>query len=544
MDRCTTSVFVLLLASVASGQMFKPDAGEARVYSVGKSVNDMPAEESFADPEQAYAAINRRLAAGNIDWKAVSVARLGPKFPKAPDNPRPVSERAAQGWLGAFIVEVRLVSSRSAYVLAQWPASGSIDIRALELENGRWLNVSNEQADTIEQARRRIDEDADARRSADWWRKRTTYPQDHLKGFVEFLNRSARDPREFLLSALAERKLVVVGEIHHRPTYWKLNSDLVADPRFARHCGMIYLELPGNNQYLIDRFLESETLNTTPVIETLRDMLWMGWPDQAMLDFLVTVWRANQALPPEQCIRIVLVDMPRPWKLIQKREDWKAYDGDRDEIMAHNVLRDMLGHPKETRHGLFITGYMHAARKLRSQSTDSPIKTAGWRLTQVLGDQCFAVLQHGPQISNMGRVYGRSARGLFDSAFAARDHKPAAFALSGSPFGAEPFDAAADVQCIGTYGDAFDGYLFLERLEDEVFAAIIEGFYTDEFVKELDRRYRLTDPDGLESLGIDELTAQRFERWMSRHWGAPREWSEDLGSIDAWRTGTGEIMQR
>jgi hypothetical protein len=119
-----------------------------------------------------------------------------------------------------------------------------------------------------------------------------------------------------------------------------------------------------------------------------------------------------------------------------------------------------------------------------------------------------------------------------------------AFALMGSPFGAEPFDASADVECIGTFADAFDGYVFLERLEDEFFSAVIEGFYTDEFVKELDRRYKLTETEGLESLGIDDLTAIRFERWMSRHWGAPREWREHLGSIDAWRTGTGEVMQQ
>ena len=34
---------------------------------------------------------------------------------------------------------------------------------------------------------------------------------------------------------------------------------------------------------------------------------------QAMLDFFVTVWNTNRRSPAEQQIRIILVDMPRPW---------------------------------------------------------------------------------------------------------------------------------------------------------------------------------------------------------------------------------------
>ncbi len=55
-----------------------------------------------------------------------------------------------------------------------------------------------------------------------------------------------------------------------------------------------------------------------------------GFPDQPMLDFFVTVWTVNRGLDLGRQIRIVFVDIERPWEKIQKREDWAPYDVDRD----------------------------------------------------------------------------------------------------------------------------------------------------------------------------------------------------------------------
>lgn len=58
-----------------------------------------------------------------------------------------------------------------------------------------------------------------------------------------------------------------------------------------------------NDQALVDRFLAADTLDSTLIIEMLRDMLWMGWPDQAMLEFFEAVWQVNRNLAPAQRIR-------------------------------------------------------------------------------------------------------------------------------------------------------------------------------------------------------------------------------------------------
>lgn len=532
----------LLLAfpAIAVAQMQMP--GDVRVYPVDKTVAEMPAGDDFSKPERAYATVNRHLAAGTADWRALSVARIAAKAPAADDKPKPVSDRAAQGWLNARIIEVRLISDTIAYVIAQWPQSGAFDVRGFELEGGRWLSVSNKLADRIDDARRLVDSAASERRLASRFRRRTTLPKEYLGPFVEYLKSAGKEPRELIIEKLAAHKLVMIGEIHHRPTYWALNCDVVRDPRFVEHVGVIYLELPSNNQALIEKFLAAETLDPSPVVETLRDMLWMGWPDQPMLDFMVAVWKANQPLPTAKRIRVVLVDAPRPWKLIRERADIAQYEVDRDQLMAANIVEDLKRLEHDGRHALFIAGHMHVAEDLKLLPNETPLKTAGWRLARELGDKCYAFIQHGPQMSNMGHVSGRRARGLFDSAFKEIGYRSVAFALKQTPFGGEPFDASTDINSIGAYQDAADGYIFLERLEDEWFSPLIDGFYTDEFVRELDRRHRVLNNAGLEQgIGLSEVTADAFYKWMSNSWGQPRDWRERLGSVDAWQRSTDEM---
>jgi hypothetical protein len=203
-----------------------------------------------------------------------------------------------------------------------------------------------------------------------------------------------------------------MGEVPHRPKYWALNSSVVKDPGFPERVGSIYMELPINDQPLIDQFLAAEQCDTAPVIEMLRDMLWMGWPDQAMLDFFVTVWKANQKLAPDQRLRIVLVDMKRPWKDIQEREDWSKYDVDRNRFMAENILADLKQHPQDKRNALFIVGAGHAMVDFK-YFEGSPVTSAGWHLREALGpDAIYAIFPHMPVQTNWGRVDGPFRLGL------------------------------------------------------------------------------------------------------------------------------------
>ena len=515
-----------------------------QVYQVNKRVSEFPDKEDFSTPEAAYAVINRVMASGEQGaWRRISAKRIAGNMPPPDAKREEVKPEYAKMWLNAKILEVRIVKGKRAVVLADLKPDSQeskIDKRLVNLEDGRWLNFGQDPpASSLAEARAQTNGKF-ARMLPKPSRPRIEDPDSYLKPFVQFLKNKAEDPKRFVMKALAKHKLMIMGETHHRPRYWAFNSSLVADPEFAKHVGTIYMELPSHAQQLVEEFLTAKECDTTPVVEMLRDMLWMGWPDQAMLDFFITVWMVNQNLEPKQRLRIVLVDMERPWKKIKKRQEWAQYERtSRDQQMADNILQDLRKHPDEKRNALFIVGVAHTQLN-QEYFKGAPVLTAGWYLREQLGaDKVYSIFPHMPVQTNWGRVDGRLCLGLFDSAFAEVDNKPMAFPLDIGPFGKEPFDAFPDRPVNSSYKDGYNAYLYLGPLEYEIFSPLIAGFYTDEFVNELDRRYRVMFKKGLvEGCHLARLDAENFIGWM-RSWGKPRhKWrSEMLGPIDAWHYG-------
>jgi hypothetical protein len=470
---------------------------------------------------------------------------MAPGYPPEPGKPLPAAY--ARRWLQNEILEVQIHEGTSAAVY-RWEPSfwwGYFSASFLELHDGKWLHAGSHESGGIHFAKANF---------AVWCRYRdqeavrrapVKEPERHLESFVSFLRTEGEDPQAFVLRALAENQLVIMGELHHRPRYWAFNASLVEAVDFARNVGAIYLELPSSDQALVDQFLNSSRLDPEPVIEMLRDMLWAGWHDQSMLDFFVTVWNVNRSLPLGQKLRLVLVD-PRPaWRDVKERADARKGDFLRDRKMAGAILRDLRAHRDDPRHGFFIVGLMHAMLDIRSYEGE-PRNTAARFLRQKLGmEAVYAIHQHRPVRFGDWQRLERPALGLFDSAFAALDGRPIAFPLNHGPFGQVILDDFLDGRLYTTsrYGDGFSAYLYLGPLDEEIFSPLIPGFYTDEFVRELDRRFRLLNGKGLvEGAGLSRLDGASFTAWMSREWGKPRaSWSAtSLGPITKWRQGVPE----
>ncbi|MBN2181459.1 MAG: hypothetical protein JW715_06065 [Sedimentisphaerales bacterium] len=519
-------------------------SSQLHVYQVNKKVTDFPEKDDFSTPESTYAVISRVMASGERGkWRQISIKSLADRLSAENAEKTEVKPEIARQWLNARIIEVRIFREKNAVVLAELTRDSEfqgIDKRYLEYENGRWLNRGQDSAsDTIDEAR------AESNAAFAYLLEKPTRPKiddphAYLKPFVEFLKNEAREPKTFVMKALAEHKITIMGEIHHRPRYWAFNSSLVTEPDFPKHIGTIYLELPSNDQELVDKFLAADECDTMPVIEMLRDNLWMGWPDQAMLDFFITVWMVNQNLETNERLRIVLVDMQRPWSKIEKRQDFGKYAVNRDKFMAENIINDMNEHPQENRNALFIVGVGHTSLN-QKYFEGAPVMTAGWYLRQKLGpENIYAVFQHRCVQTNMGDVKGRLCMGLFESTFAAVGNKPMAFTLEKGPFGTEPYDADPDRPVSSKYKDGFDAYLYLGPLETEIFSPLIAGFYTDDFVKELERRSQVMYGKGwAEAYGLEKSNAASFINWMSNSWGKPRQkWQANiLGPLDAWHRG-------
>jgi len=536
---CLGSITGEMIAQSQSEQ----ESGLLRLYEVNKRACDFPEKEDFSNPEAAYATINRLSASGDQGfWRRVSTKKVAARM-QLKEGKRKVSKSAAKRWLNAEVIEVRIFREKYAGVIARVPHLWKklFDYRSFELEDGKWLNAGNSVFGSLDEART-LFRAACGKYAERPKRPKIGNPEAFLKPFVEFLKTNGEEPKAFVMRALAKYKVTIMGEVHHRPPYWAFNSSLVAHPDFAKSVGTIYMELPSNKQELIDKFLTEEKCDTMLVIEMLRDMLWTGWPDKPMLDFFIAVWKVNRDLKPEQKLRIKLVDMQRPWEKIQNRSDWKKYNVNRDKYMAENIIRDIQSHPNEKRNVLFIVGDGHAALNFDlSFFGDYPLETAGWHLQKKLGSEnVYAIMQHRCVMTNLGRVDGRLQLGLFDSAFQALDNKPMAFALERGPFGEQMYDGRPDKPIWSRFRDGFNAYLYLGLLETEKFSPLIDGFYTEDFVKEVDRRHRMMFGRGwAESYRRDKMDAESFIAWMGNSWGKPRRgWHQkNLGPINVWHRG-------
>lgn len=508
-----------------------------QVYPVNRTVSDLPTHEDLSTPETAYANLSRLWASGDLGfWKRISEPSLAARMPDETGT-HELSQKVITETLNTEILEVRIWSDRYAAVLAKVPSSSktTIDLRCFQKVDGRWLNTGQDIFSDLEAARAKFAKIVAFRMAerALTSRPPISNPVEHLKLFAEFLKQEAADPQAFALKALAERPLVIMGEVHNRPRYWAFNTALVRSPEFTRRAKVIYLEFPINDQPLMDRFFAAPTNDPTPVIEMLRDMFENGWPDQPTVEFCQAVWEVNQKLPTEQRLRIELVDMERPWKKIQERQDWRKYNVDRDAFMAENILRDLRKHRDDERHALFIVGWMHARKNLTNPGGD-PIKSAGWHLQTALGaTNVLAIFPHCPVMANRGEVNGRLGLGLFDSAFAALTNRSMVFPLDYGPFGELPFDASMDFVTSDPYRAGFDAFLYLGPLEDEIMSPLVPGFYTDEYAKEVDRRMRLMGGRGLSKVDGATLVHMR-----SPYWGKPRREWQALGPLNAWEYGS------
>jgi hypothetical protein len=517
-----------------------------RIYAVNQRVADLPAYEDLSTPEAAYVSLLRAwVAEGDAAFARLSISEWAKGMPSGPAKPMPAKEAAM--WLDAEVLEIRVAHETNAVVFARLGpgVKQPIDLRWLRPEKGRWLNAGNVRTDTLEEGRLVFDRDCAAKEAQAMLTSRppVANPQEYLRPFVEFLHREAVDPQRFLLDALKRHRLVILGEVHHRPRYWDFYSSLVRSESFAEQVGVIFLEMHSNDQALVERFLAASHYDPQPVVEMLRnvDLGIVGWPDVPVLQLFKAVWETNQRLPPGQRLRVVLVDSPMPWNEIHQREDWQRYASvDRNERMADNLARDLGEHSADPRHALFIVGYLHTM--VKTTFAGEPFKSTGWHLCQRLGEtNVIAIFPHSPVMANMGGVNGRIALGLFETAFAALNNLPMAFPLDHGPFGKQVFDASLDVPTTDPFCRGFHAYLYLGPLEDEVFSPLIPGFYTEDCVREADRRYRIVTGKGLvEGEGLKRLDAASVVELLSRDWGQPRrDWSaRQLGPIRAWELGS------
>jgi hypothetical protein len=411
-----------------------------------------------------------------------------------------VSDKRREAILNAFIDEIIVYKDAAAAVINKG-AQDYYLIRYLSREDGRWLNAGEDMASGLEEARRVFTQKAGLLYD---FTKRipvlSRVPADAAP-FASYLRSNAREPRAFVLEALADHRLVVYGEIHRRQWSWDFWRSVVNDQAFAETTGTIYMEISAHKQSGLDAFLAKESLDPEFVLDAFREVQAGGWPDKGMFEFLCEIWRVNRNLPESRRIKVFAVDIPRPFGTFRTANEMKRYfesSPNRNAFMTEAVEKDVRS-GRDSRHGLFIVGTGHAYKStppgFASSAAATEIPSAGSLLASRLPrGSVYTIFSHQAIISNNGSIGGRLRGGAFDEAFALAGNAPTAFAVAGSPFGREPFDALPEISyrtAAGTYADNYDGYVFLGPLDDEPADYMLTEIYSADFIHELSRRASL-----------------------------------------------------
>ena len=403
-----------------------------------------------------------------------------------------VEESERNFYLNTFIKEFITYKDSVACVISLCPDS-SYYIRGFNLEYGKWVNVGEDSGNDLASLRRHFEKIA----YSGLLRLRKLLaidqaPSDSL-AFLNYLKEYGKDPVEFILDKIENNELVIYGEIHRRKASWDFCDKVVNNKRFAENAGTVFIEFESNKQQDIDKFFMNDTVDKDLLLNIFRDYLDAGWDDKSRFDFLISLWHLNKVLPDSQKIRVIFVDTPR----IFTEEGLQNEIRDRDKYMAEKIL-GYLDEKSDTRNALFIVGSGHVYRTGKS---------TGAILARNLTGNMYSVFTHCPRVDDRRIIHERIRHGMFDYAFYRNDDKPVAFELKNSPFGRESFDGLY-LDGTGKYQDNFDGYIFLGSLDEEKSPEPLLDMYNENFIIEIDRRYKLRDRDLVNEWGLNELSVK------------------------------------
>jgi hypothetical protein len=499
---------------------------QAQTTIVNKQLKDFPNVYDLSTPLSAGVTIEYLIINGTDKWRESSVSMNNASKVVEGIKDKGFKKRLLDG-----IVKEVIVYQDSVACMILQISPDDYSLRLLCFENDKWLNRGNDRKRTIEESRNLFN------RIAPEWLSQLRRANEikivstDTLAFVNYVKQRGTAPTDFLLEALENYPLVIYGEYHRRKVSWDLLSSLLSDPRFPETVGTVFVEMPAYQQAEFDRFFSSKELNTEILLEILRSFQIYGWWDRGQYDFYINLWKLNQTLPEDKRIRVVPTDEQAPWKLLQTKEDfkqWRKNSTDRNIHMA-NVVENTIKTKPDERNCLFVVGYGHAYKSHVPggyTSNREPLLSAGAELVQRLSDKdVFVVFQHVPMGNNV-RDLGLIRQGLFDAVFEKNGNKPIAFALTNSPFGVEPYDADS-YDCLdyrsGNFADNFDGYIFLNPLEEEEEQYVLYEIWNDQFVKEFIRRATFLDWNGNKWLGNKgKLTKEKIIKVFKEDEGKKR----------------------
>lgn len=452
-----------------------------------------------------------RMSGKNKNWKTISSSKFFFDT-NAPDED--VDDELRSYVLDEQIDYIVTYRDSVASIITHTEGEDLVMLNNCWLENGRWVNVGQGVADNNNDAEEQLFEKLPvALYNLPRVAIINNLPED-ASPFADYLSAVESSPETFMLDMLTLHKLVINGEYHRRKVSWDMLKRVISFPEFSDIVGCVFMELPSYHQSLMDKFFNSDTLDSDIIIRIFQDEQLNGWWDRGEFEFLCRLWEINRALPLNKKVRVVLADYQIPYSTISNPEE-AIESEDRNSHMA-DVIVNTITTSDDRRNNLFLVGCAHAYKSKQSGIASSAYGkdaalTAGAQIASRLGNEnVFTVFQHVLSGDNHGGNKSAIRGGVFDRAFELNGNRPVGFILAGSPFGNEPFDGIYEIKyntATGNYADNFDGYLFLGPLQNEPKATPLTEIFTDEFVAEMQRRAAV--------LGIENLRRLWFGRCAS-----------------------------
>lgn len=352
-----------LLALFALTIPFQEGFGQAlssdfKTISVHKKIGEFADAFDLSSPLTACVSFNYLMIKGRESKMGLaSSQRIRAAFPDSEKPDSEVDEKLRAKYLNALVHEVITYKNAVAGVISEYRES-LYSIRFMSLENGRWLNAGEDEGTSLADSRKDFLKKAGL--FYDYTKRipvLSRVPTDAAP-FAKYLKKEGRDPKAFVLKALAKHKLVIYGEIHRRQWSWDFCRSVLNDRVFPESAGTVYMEISAHKQNDLDAFLAKETLDPELILGVFREMQSGGWPDKGMYEFLLDVWRLNRTLPAGKRIKVVAVDIPRPYSTFRTSEEQEKYFDtvmNRNAFMSETIEKDIRSN-RDPRHGLFIVG--------------------------------------------------------------------------------------------------------------------------------------------------------------------------------------------
>jgi hypothetical protein len=501
-------LFVVLFLCVGAIPVVAQDLDkDYQVTQVNKKVRDITVENPYASSLENY--ITRIHSWIEGEYQPVYSEMLDAIVRQSPQ--KPYSPKTTEWTLNCEIEQAITYKDSIGLIFRKDNTCDCYAVGMSQWENGKWLAIGEDIcfANNMNDAKQYIENKSVGTllrlRKFEQLKKVST---DTL-AFMDYLKANGQDPVHYLLNKLKNHKLVIYGEFHFRKISWELLQRLILAPEFSASTGTVFLELSQSAQPELDQFFKNPTKDSNIILDIFRKEEMAGWDDRGMYDFLMELWEVNHNIKNK--VKVVANDQPRTfYQNIISKAQYDSIEGtpcDRNEIMTE-IIEKTIHYSPDKRNNLFIVGWGHAYKSPALKLGRWQINglSAGYLLSGKLGkENVFSIFPHTVNMTNNGVVFGKLKNGLFDYVFAAYGNHPVAFDLHNSPFGNEWFDAG-DIRFdakTGSFSDNFDGYIFLQAVQEEERNRRLYELYTDDYVDEIKRRVQITNPKSDRFWGIE-----------------------------------------